>query len=75
MSKKDLEGVEPFKSKPKPAKVHFAIELAEVLFIYNTMTDDERFTVDRAITQHLDISPKDWVMAMNALIAALHVKQ
>jgi|JI10StandDraft_1071094.scaffolds.fasta_scaffold67587_4 hypothetical protein len=63
------------KTKAKPAKLQFADELQQLLFIYNTMPDPDRFAVDKALTQYLDISPKDWVMAMNALTTALHVKQ
>lgn len=63
------------KTKAKSAKSQFAESLQTIMADYATLPDQDRFAIDRAITQHLDISPKDWVMAMNAFTTALRVKQ
>jgi len=59
------------KTRPKPAKLKFAESLHAIMEDYATLPDHDRFAVDKAITQHLDISPKDWAMCMNALSTAL----
>lgn len=59
------------KTKAKPAKLQFAEDMQALMDGYNTLPDPDRFAVDKALTQYLDISPKDWVMAMNALTTAL----
>jgi len=59
-------------TKPKPkAQPSFATPLQATLDDYATLPPQEKHRVDLAITQHLDLTPKDWVMAMNALTTAL----
>ena len=55
----------------KPKKSHkskFAKSLADILSDYETLPDAEKYEIDKAIVKHLDISPKDWRLAMQALI-------
>lgn len=60
-------------TKPRPTKApaRFSDTLQSVLDDYTTLPADEKHKTDRAIVAHLDTMPKDWVMAMQALIEAL----
>lgn len=49
-------------------KGKFAQSLADIITDYETLPDAEKYEIDKAIVQHLDISPKDWRLAMHALI-------
>ena len=57
---------------PKPAQARFADALESLLEDYATLPDQDRYQVDKALTQHLDLMPKDWLIATRALIEALN---
>lgn len=53
--------------KPKTSKERFGESIAAVMADYDTMPEHERFQIDRAIIEHMDVVPKDWAMAMRNL--------
>jgi hypothetical protein len=53
--------------KPKTARERFAESIAAVMADYDTMPDADRYHIDRAIIEHMDVVPKDWAMAMRSL--------
>ena len=56
------------KVPPKPtSKERFAESIAAVMADYDTMPDADRYHIDRAIIEHMDVVPKDWAMAMRSL--------
>lgn len=44
-----------------------ADQIAALVLEYETLPDKERFDFDRALLQALDVSPKDWLLAMKQL--------
>ena len=56
------------KVPPKPtSKERFAEAIAAVMADYDTMPDADRYHIDKAIIEHMDVVPKDWAMAMRSL--------
>lgn len=51
----------------KARKATIADQIAALVLEYETLPDKERFDFDRALLQALDVSPKDWLLAMKQL--------
>lgn len=59
----------PKRGRPsKPARHRFADSLGSLMEDYETLPNQDRHEVDKAIVQALDISARDWAMAMRYLI-------